>query len=461
MTDQSSLFRKATTPVVPRENLYEAFGLEQNPFPDKPSVVPGSDDPRLNGSIYRADLRQQEEQTFERLMIPTLDRPDVRPIVLLMDFATRRGRGIGKTAFLNYQRQRITADLGDALTGGAYVLFAAYVLPSTGGRCRKFWQFARLLAEGLNEQGIVAQALWRLRAFSGSIPAEVLAQVGEDAQATIGNNEWLARQGVNIMFDLDPAVERMLRAAGVRAEIATSLARSGRSPELWRQDFLSRQTAYRWRQDGGRLVFDDLVSLFLAAEFSHGLLLVDEVEKIIIHQNMKERRAFVEDIRYFFLDGPHQSARSGFYQLLLTIHPYVQELLTPHWSAAGLDRFCALSGELTPEYTIYFRPLEVGAAVPLVTVYLDRFRLSPEQRGQLTPFDEDAVVEALRLANRVPGPMLSLLHRVMERAVIEGWTTISADQVRTLYQMEPPIEPEVEEPDRELPPVRVDLRAED
>jgi hypothetical protein len=460
MTDQSSLFRKATAPVVPRENPYEAFGLEQNPFPAKPSVVPGSDDPRLNGSIYRADLRQQEEQTFERLMIPTLDHPDVRSIVLLMDFATRRGRGIGKTAFLNYQRRRITADLGDALTGGAYVLFAAYVLPPTGGRCRKFWQFAQLLAKELNEQGIVAQAIWRLRAFSGCIPAEVLARVDEDFQATIGNNEWLAQQGINVMFGLDPAVTRILTATGMRPEIAESLARSGHSPKLWHQDFLSRQTDYRWRQDSGRLVFDDLVCLCLAAEFTRGLLLVDEVEKIIIHQSTKERRAFVEDIRYFLLDGPHRSARSGFYQLLLTIHPYVQELLAPHWSAAGLDRFCALSGELTPEYTIYFGPLDAEAAVPLVTVYLDRFR-PPDRQGELTPFDEDAVVEALRLANGVPGPMLSLLHRVIERAVVEEWKTIGADQVRTLFKVEPPAEPEVEELDRELPSVKVDLLAED
>jgi hypothetical protein len=149
MTVQSSLFRKATVPTIQPSNPYERFGLTQNPFPDRPSVVLGSEDPRLNGSIYRADLRQQEEQAFERLLVPTSERPDVRPMAFLMDYATRRGRGIGKTAFLTYQYRRIMSDLGEAMTDGSRVLFATYVLPTAEGRCRKFWQFAQLLAETL------------------------------------------------------------------------------------------------------------------------------------------------------------------------------------------------------------------------------------------------------------------------------------------------------------------------
>lgn len=460
MTASSSLFRKAAVQTTQPDNPYERLGLKQNPFPDRPSVVPGSEDPRLNGRIYRADLRQQEEQTFERLLIPTVGRPDVRPMAFLMDYATRRGRGIGKTAFLTYQQRRIMSDLGNAMTDGSHVLFAVYILPSAEGRCRKFWQFAALLAEALNEQVIVAQALWRLRAFSTRIPHDVLAEVGDDPQNTIGNDQWLAQQGVNVMFDLNPAVEKRLKVAGVRDEVAESLARSGHMPELFRQDFLSRQSEYRWRQGGSKLVFDDLVCVFQAAGFGRGLFLVDEVEKIVVHQNTKERRTFVEDIRYFFMDGPYQSARSGFYELLLTIHPYIQELLVPHWNAAGMDRFCALSGELASEHTIYFRPLATEAAVPLVMEYLDQSRLATSEHGQLMPFDQTAVVEALHLVKGVPGLMLALLRRVMEHAKDEKWGAISADQIREVFQIEAPQEPEDKLEEETLPPARVDLQSE-
>jgi len=457
MTDSESLFRRAPAAAPLAPNAYERFGLTQNPFPDKPSVVPGSNDPRLNGSIYWADLRQQEQQTFERLLVPAADRADVRPMAFLMDYATRRGRGIGKTAFLAYQTRRIMADLGNDISGGAYLLFAAHILPPGEGRCRKFWQFAHVLMDALNEQYVIASALWRLRAFSSCVPDSVRKEVGDDVASTLGNDSWLEKRGVNVDFELASVLERTLREAGVDDEVAGPLARSGHSPELFRRDFLGRQTDYRWRQEGTNWVFDHLVRAFRAAEFSGGLLLVDEVEKIVVHQNTKERRMFVEDLRYFLMDGPSQSARSGFYKVLFTIHPYVQELLAPHWSAAGMDRFCALSGDLESEHTIYFEPLKAEMAVPLVKEYLDESRLSSDQRGGLEPFDGDALIEALRLTGGVPGPMLALLRRVLEHAVAQNQTRIGAEDVRRVFGTEPPLEPEDTREEEQLPDAQVDL----
>jgi len=460
MTSSNPLLRRSQPlPVV--ENPYTQFGLTQNPFPDSPTIVPGSDDPRRNGEIYCADLREIEEAQFERLLIPRVEQPESRPIALLMDYATRRGRGIGKTAFINHQRERIMKDLGGELTGGAYVLLAAHLIPESGGRTRKFWQFTRLVAYALNEGRCIAWAIWRLRA--GQIPREVLAQVDpQNPEPTLGDDHWLEQQGVNIMFDLNPSVERTLIHAGVRPEIARSLAHHGHAADAWGHQFLSHQTDYRWRREGDHLVFNDLVRLFQAADINKTLLLVDEVEKIVVPQNRQERRIFVDDLRRFFVDGPFQSVYARFYGLLLTIHPYIQELWTPHWKAAGLDRVCAISGGTALEYTIYFRPLDVEeeVAVPLVLAYLDYFRPSPDQHGQLQPFDQESVVEALRLSGGVPGPMLTLLRLVLERAVREGWDTINANQVRAIYESAVPTEPPDEEEWEPLPPTQVDLSEE-
>ena len=458
MTDSGSLLRRAPAAAEPAPNLYERFGLTQNPFPDKPSVVRGSEDRRLNGSIYWADLREREERDFERLLVPAADRADVGPMAFLMDYATRRGRGIGKTAFLGYQARRIMEDLGEKLTGGAYVLFAAHILPSGEGRCRKFWQFARLLMSELNEQRVIARAMWRLRAFSSCVPDTLLDAVGEDVESTLGNDAWLEEQGINVDFNLVSVLRSTLIGAGVDGVIAEPLARWGHSPDLFEEAFLSRQTDYRWRRAGSSWVFDDLVRAFQAAEFSRGLLLVDEVEKIVVHQNSRERRMFVEDLRYCLMDGPYESARGGFYKMLLTIHPYVQELLAPHWAAAGMDRFCALSGDLESKDTIYFRPLEYELAVPLVREYLDESRLKPDERGRLDPFDQHALIEALRLTGGVPGPMLALLRRVMQHAVEQGQESIGDDDVKRVFGREAPLEPEDTSEREPLPGPRVELR---
>ncbi|HET92320.1 MAG TPA: hypothetical protein ENN99_16505 [Chloroflexi bacterium] len=457
MTNSNPLLRRSQ-PARIAENLYERFELRENPFPDSPTIVPDSSDPRRNGEIYCADLRAHEQNQFERLLIPRMEHEN-RLIALLMDYATRRGRGIGKTAFLNHQRRRIMADLGDELTDGAYVLLAAHLIPEGGGRTRKFWQFVRLVAQTMNESKCISWAIWRLRAVSGLIPDDVLAEVDpRDPAPTLGNDQWLRQRGIEVTFALNSTVAQRLIEAGVREEVARSLAQGGHAPEDWKRQFLDHQTDYRWRQEGHLLVFDDLVRLFQAADIRQTLLLVDEVEKIVVPQNRQERRTFVDELRRHFVDGPFQNVYARFYGLLLTIHPYVQELWAPHWQASGLDRVCALSGGMSEEYTIYFNPLNAAdAAVPLVLAYLDHFRIIPDQRGQLAPFDQESVVEALRLSGGVPGPMLTLLRLVLEQAIREGWGAIRVDQVRTVYETAVPIEPLEEDVPGRLPPARVDL----
>ena len=49
------LFRQTT--IAAPENPYARLGFRCNPFPEKPGVIPGSDDPRSNGTIYVATTR--------------------------------------------------------------------------------------------------------------------------------------------------------------------------------------------------------------------------------------------------------------------------------------------------------------------------------------------------------------------------------------------------------------------
>ena len=252
----SNPLTRRTQSLEARGNPYERFGLSQNPFPDSPVIVPDAGDPRLNGEIFQADLRQDEQEQFERLLILSSYQPEPRSIAFLMDYATRRGRGIGKTAFLNYQRRRIMTDLGDDLTDGAYVLMAAHLFPEGGGRTRKFWHFTRLIGESLVRGGCVAWAIWRLRAFSGMVPEEVLKEVDPfEPGSSLGDDRWLDSRGVGAMFTLDPVVEKVLRQAGVHDEIARMLAQHGLQREHSRRSScLSKATT------GGDVTVRDLSS---------------------------------------------------------------------------------------------------------------------------------------------------------------------------------------------------------
>jgi hypothetical protein len=352
-----------------------------------------------------------------------------------MDHATRRGRGIGKSAFLKNQKDAIMADFGEAASKGVAVIFAVYVVPTSSPSCRKFWEFCRLVATAMCEQGIISQAIWRLRAMSEKIPPSVLEQIGGPQQweNTIGCDSWLASKGVDTLFGLNSFVREKLRSCGLNDELADRLATIGGNATQFKNYFLIQRTDSFWRRFGGDLVFGDLVKLFVAAQFSRGLLLIDEVEKIVYHQNLQERRAFVEALRYYMLDNS-ENARARFYGMLLTIHPGIQELLLPHWNAAGLDRLAPLNQPDAEVATLYFPPLNEKSSLPLVTVYLDHFRINDSLKGRIDPFTRDAVVEALVKSGGVPGRTLSLLNRVVEKAVEVGSTRIDKSLVDSVYQ---------------------------
>ncbi|MCP4353854.1 MAG: hypothetical protein GY795_51055 [Desulfobacterales bacterium] len=454
-----NILRQAVTPAEPIPNKYEKFNFTQNPFPAKPSVTIGSQDYRENGSIYLPELRKKGQLKFEQLLIPHPDRTQVRSISFLMDYATRRGRGIGKTSFLHHQRNRITEDFGNELSGGTEVMFAIYVSPLPDGKTRKFWQFYKLLTQELVRQDIISAAMWRLRAFSGVIPDAVLAEIGSDPQNTIGNNDWLSKKKVNVTWNLNHTIQNQLQRLGIRHDLAENLTRFGHSANDFEQHFLDLSD-YTWKNDNDQLFFNDFVKVLTAAGFTKGLILVDEVEKIITPQNTQERRSFTDSLRYFFIDGQCENARFSFYRLLLTIHPYVQELLNPHWSSTGLDRFAALSGGLDSEYTIYFEPLNQESAIPLAMAYLNASRISDDHKETFEPFNSEALAEALMLSGRVPGVFLTLLNNAIEKAIQSGWQQIGVDQIRSVAKIRAPTEPEGSDIIKPLTPAQVDLRKE-
>ena len=88
-----------------REDKYSRYGFKQNPFPFDPTVKPTSTDYRENGSVFLEELRSDELDEFKSRIVNSNTK-----IGFLMDYAAYRGRGIGKTAFLNYVKNIINID---------------------------------------------------------------------------------------------------------------------------------------------------------------------------------------------------------------------------------------------------------------------------------------------------------------------------------------------------------------
>ncbi len=425
----NNIFRKPTT-SDDKVNKYDFLGFKYNPFPVDPAVKPNSKDERENGSIYITELRSAEIQQFKGIVTQSESK-----INLLMDYAAYRGRGIGKTAFLNYLRKEINKDLGDSFTNSEQVLYAIYVNPGGEKKERKFAQLSKLIFEAILNEDLLLITYCRLRANTGIIPEKLLEQINyENLSTTLGDDNWLKNNGIDI-WKLNQHVSKTLSHAGVTIFKNTQPLFYDESYVDFKNLFAIDKSDLYWKKYGVDFVFTELVRIFRAADFSHIILLFDEAEKIIISQNFGERREFCDNLRFYFIDGSNDNATSSLYKLVMTIHPNSQELLLTHWNAAGLDRFSELGGQGANANTIFFRPLkDKKLAVILAKEYLVRARIQEIKYNDLHPFEEDALEKAIEVADGIPGKFLKLLYNTIEQATSEGWEKIGAFEIENIWK---------------------------
>lgn len=429
-----TLFWKNDSNSGEKQNRYEKLGFNRNPFPFDPCVKPRSSDELENGHLYLPSLRTSEEEQFGRLVVQKKGASKAKKISLLMDYAAFRGRGIGKTAFLNHQLKKINSDLGYSVTGGNETLFAVYVQPGGEKNERKFWQITRLIFESLFEQDIIHVCLGRIIAFSGLVPDSALNEVSKDnIKETLLDDDWLIKRNVDTVA-LHLRTKQMLEEQGIETELVHRIIHITKSSNYFRNHYFSEKNDSYWRANENRILYNDLVKFFKVGGFTSGLIFFDEAEKIITAQNFQERRQFCDNLRYFFIDGSSQNSSSSFFRILLTVHPYSQELLNPHWNAAGLNRFVELGGDSAKHYTIFFNPLNQDSAIPLAGLYLNSSRLKKTSETDTNPFEKNALQEILIKAEGIPGRYLQFLHLAIDLAVREDWTKIGAKEIETVIK---------------------------
>lgn len=422
----NNLIRKPQVSSEQKNLKYGYYGFTQNPFPFDPSVIPGSEDKRNNGTLFYAGMREQELNDFKEILIKSPKR-----IGILMDYAAYKGRGIGKTALLNYVKNLINNDLGNSISDGQEVLYSVYLSPnSSDGNNRSLSRMAHSLFDAMVNEHLLFIAFCRLRAFSGEIKEEVLAQLSEDDYgSTIADDKWLNDHGADVAKINSYVIEKLYSTGFLEG------------PQNYRfsfsyQDFLLSIATFHsemeWSKKGLQLIFNKLVLLLKEAAFSNCIILLDEVEKIVQYQNFSERRAFCDDLRYYFIDGNTENSAQGFFKILITIHPNSQELLMPHWMAAGLERFCELGGSGAKENTVFFKPMkdDLDLIRDFVKIYLDNSRA--DKTDSVYPFTDEALLLALRKSGNIAGKFLKMLYLAIERGLANQWKTIRAEEIEEL-----------------------------
>ena len=409
------------------ENKYQFLGFTQNPFPNEPAVKPYSADSRVNGSIFLEKIREEEIKAFKDHIVNAANK-----IGLLMDYAAYKGRGIGKTAFLNHMKNYINSDLGNSISNGDSVLYAVYVAPSADKKNRTLSDVAHSIFTSMHKEGLFLTVFCRLRALSGLMDNVIDDTLNEsNYEDTIANDEWLKERGVDIQ-GVNSFVMNELTNAGITSEVSNLF---GGSYYSFKKSLEDNRNEFFWKKQGLEFLFDNIEKLLKAALFTNCIILLDEAEKMIQYQNSNERRAFCDNLRYYFIDGSCSNAIDGFFKIVLTIHPNSQELLMPHWAAAGLDRFCSLGGDTSSENSIFFKPMsnDVMMINELAEIYLQKSRIDPSD-DSLNPFTQEAINYAMEKSDRIPGRFLRMLFLMIEKAVHNHWTVIDKEKVDMAWQ---------------------------
>ena len=327
----------------PPPSKYQRLGFKDQPFPTTPIVDPYSSDPRRNGTIYATGPVQKEIEKFEQLLIRPDDFSNRSRLAFLWSKGDQfSGRGMGKTALLQYFRQRINKDWGYTEFNGTFsaaVLYTAF--PNQIDR-RYMEQLAWSALVDLCKGGLLkaSRAALRAKAVGPAAQSIVSTPSGPDDGGRLLDDEILQQHGL-VPEEIDNQITDALCEAGIAQPVAEAFAR-GRFQdllELLRKDG-SLEPYYMPRDTKGLelsryLLFNEVVRYLREAGFSGGYLFVDDIENLVDQMARRHRLEFAKEFGLCTVRPGYANTQYEFFSCVITTHQSSANPLAQAWTEAG------------------------------------------------------------------------------------------------------------------------------
>jgi len=414
--------RPAPVDLTSIESRYQRFGLSENPFPSSAFVNQESSDRRINGDLFEIEIRKKE---YEQIMAHFLRSPQSDPNHLRLGYiidASYIGRGNGKSAFLVNLHQSINKEYCLDISGGTNKCFAVYVQPEAGGRTKTFPSFVDMIFDAILRSGIIdiSLAILRLDALGVAYPQiDLSSEMDDEAQlvSDLNSEEWYRSRNllctrVAAAVLSNPYLQCLPQGFPLYQERERLL------PEMVTQSSFQEYYARDLRRGPERFafVFSDLVRFFLAAGFNGAYVLVDDFERVPSFQSAREKTDFALEVRSCLFDGAYESARIGFYDLLLVLHAGVPRLIKEAWDQSGMARRSPLDPTASSQHIIPFEKLSKRHTGPLLKKYLSAYRTDAAMNDELAPFTLGAVNKIGELSEYNAAAILMTAYQLLEKA---------------------------------------------
>jgi hypothetical protein len=420
-------------------SIYAPLGLKDMPFPSNGFVNPHSPDPKINGAIYAESSARATIEKFERLLIRPDDFPNRAQLAYLWAKGdSETGRGVGKTALLQYFRQRINRDWGATEFQGKFSAAVIYVGFKSQVDRRYMEQLALSGLVDVCKNGVLdaSRAALRLAELPQDKADKILADDsdGEPGADSLLKNHILEKHSVD-PNKLDETVAKTLVAGGVEPVIARQLARGTFEDYLrdMRKDkqleplYVPRDT--KILEYSRTLLFNDIVNYLRAAGYAGGYLFIDDIENLVDQMARKERIEFAKEFGLCTVRPGYANTAYRFFSCVLTTHQQASSYLAVAWGEAGL----AAVGRLDPgsQNSVELPFPSKDQAKDIIVAHLDFYRLDPEEKGSIKPFTPDGMDELLGVPMSVhPRTTLSRAAMVVQHAVDKKLTRIDREAVK-------------------------------
>jgi len=419
--------RRPKAELVPQQGRYERYNLRENPFPSSPYVNLNSSDARTNGEIYEPSIRAQEYRAIEEnfLKVPQSNPNHLRLGYMIDNSYT--GRGNGKTALLINLQKKINQDFGLSISNELNKYFAIILVPETGGKTKTFEAFVDLFVSRIFEANVIEDSLI-------SLLLEAIIELYEDFENHFSSEEDLKNKLQSPKWYMDNHID----FRNISKQILSNSYFQDLPPDfpifslaslvsrlVNQNDFKEYFKNLKRGKPKIEFAFSHLVNLFLAAGFNGAYIFVDDFERIPDFQSERQKRDFALELRTCLFDGLYTNARTGFYNLILVLHPGVPRLIQSAWQESGLEQRSPILG--THKNVIRLEKIKAEDAFSLVQKYLQAYRIEEVAADTFSPFTKEAVAKIAELNEFNAAKILKMAYEVLERAIQSNISEIDVD----------------------------------
>lgn len=422
--------------AVATTSRYEKLGLRDLPFSTDPVLNPYSTDDRINGAIYAQEPVQAAIDKFERLLIRPDDFHNRVSIASLWSAGdVQSGRGRGKTAMLQFFKQRINADWGATQFNGRFSAVVIYASFRSVVDRRWMEQLAWAALVDICNNGVLDASLAALRLDHLS-DEQVGAVVNINGNANYGNLLDAAILEANqiSIADLSARIEQTLLKERVERGPAKALANGGFKDHLrgLRRDgnlepyYVPRDT--KGLEYSRHLLFNDVVRYLRTAGYAGGYLFIDDIENLTDQMARRHRLEFAKEFGLCTVRPGYANTEHNFFSCVLSTHQSSAIPLAQAWSEAGLSAIARLDPNAPTSVELPLPTADQARAI--IVAHLDHYRINQDENGTIAPFTEGGMNELVGRTGH-PRNLLANAARVVIRAADNGIAVIDANAVKT------------------------------